>query len=307
MNTNYDLVILGAGPAGLAASVYASRFKINHLVIGKMLGGSAAEAHQVENWPGEKSILGADLMKKFADHATSLGAEIKQTEVKNIAKTENGFELDLENEEKINAKNLLLAFGTERRKLNIPGEAEFLGKGVSYCSTCDGAFFKNKIVTIVGGGNAGATAALALADHAEKVYIIFPEPDLIAEAAWADKVKTNQKIIILPTNTIKEIKGAEKVENIVLEKPIDNQAELKTDGLFIEAGSVPSTSLIKSLGINLDEQGFIHTEGDGKTNISGVWAAGDISVSVGDFRQILTAAAEGAIAVNSLHQTLKKS
>lgn len=307
MNANYDLVILGAGPAGLSASIYASRFKINHLVVGKMIGGAATEAHQVENWPGEKSILGADLIKKFVDHATSLGAEIKQTEVKNIAKTANGFELDLENEEKISAKNILLAFGTERRKLNIPGEAELLGKGVSYCSVCDGAFFKNKIVTVVGGGNAGATAALALADHAEKVYIIFPEPDLIAEAAWADKVRTNQKIAILASNTIKEIKGAEKVESIVLEKPFENQSELKTDGLFIEAGSVPSTALIESLGINLDEQGFIHTEGDGKTNIPGVWAAGDISVSIGDFRQIITAAAEGAIAVNSLHQTLKKN
>lgn len=305
MNNVYELAIIGAGPAGLTASIYASRFKIKHLVLGRIIGGTANDAHQVENWPGEKSILGRDLVKKFIEQVENLGAQIEQAEIIDIEKATDGFMLTKAEGTKIIAQKILFAFGAERRKLNLPGEKELLGRGVSYCSTCDGALFRDKIVAVIGGGNAGATAALALADQATKVYLIFPEDDLIAEAAWAEKVKANRKIVIGAKNLAKEIKGRERVESIVLETPVEGQTEIKLDGVFIEAGSVPMADLAKKVGVELDEDGFIKIQPSGATNIAGIWAAGDITNGSDKFCQILTAAAEGAIAVNSIYRTLK--
>ena len=169
----YDLIILGAGPTAMAASIYASRYKINHLVIGNIFGGSLFKAHKIENWPGEKSISGSDLVMKFYEHAKSLGAEIVEEEVVKINKDNRVFTAKTNMNKTYQSKAVLVALGTKHKKLNVPGEEEFLGKGVSYCAVCDGAFFKGKTVAVIGGSNSSAMAAEMLSEYASKVYIIY--------------------------------------------------------------------------------------------------------------------------------------
>src|SRR4030066_1962365 len=174
----YDLIIIGTGPAGLSASIYASRYQIKHLLIGSRLGGTMVWASMIENYPGFESITGADLAQKMMAQVKKLGVEIKNTGVLEIKQKQNIFELKTENDEVYEAKALIIATGTQRQKLNIPGEADYLGKGVSYCATCDAAFFKEKIVAVVGGSNAALTSALHLAALAQKVYLIYRKKPL---------------------------------------------------------------------------------------------------------------------------------
>ena len=183
-NKTYDLIIIGAGPAGLAASIYASRYKIDHLVIGKEPGGQAVEAHNIENWPGTPSISGFELTQKMREHAEKLGGKIIMDSVSNIAKEREIFSITTHTGQ-YQAKNIILALGMEYRKLSIPGEEEFKGKGVSYCPTCDAAFFQDKTVAVAGGGNSAASAAQLLSEYASKVYIIYRGEKLKVDPAPA--------------------------------------------------------------------------------------------------------------------------
>ena len=302
----YDLIIIGAGPAGLAASIYASRYKIKHLILGKMFGGEALEAYKIENYPGITSASGMELMKKFQEHAQSLGVQIKQDEVTNIEKKNKDFEIITSQGKKYQTKTLILALGTKRRKLNIPGEKEFLGKGVSYCAICDAMFFKDKTVAVVGGSNSAVMSALLLSEHAKKVFIIHRKTELRAEPIMVEKVKVNSKIKIIYNTNVLEVKGTNnKLEKVILDKLYQNNKELKLDGIFIEAGSVPAVALAKKIGVEVDEQNYIKITSGGATNVSGVFAAGDITCGLAKLRQIITAAAEGAVAATSVYKYLK--
>ena len=207
----YNLIILGAGPAGLAASVYASRYKISHLVIGSVFGGSLAKAHKIENWPGEKSVSGSDLIVKFYEHAKSLGAEIKEEEVVEINKSKGAFTVKTNLNKTYQSKAILVALGTKHRKLNVPGEEEFLGKGVSYCAVCDGAFFKNKTVAVIGGSNSAAMAAEMLSEYTEKTYVIYRKELMRCEPVILERLEKNSKIEIIYNTNLTKVKGDKKV------------------------------------------------------------------------------------------------
>lgn len=301
----YDLIIIGAGPAGLAASIYASRYKLKHIVIGKEIGGLVNEAHEIGNYPGFPSISGVELMQKFVEHARSLGAEIISDEVVHIHKLDEGFEVETKSGDKYEAKTLIIATGLERRRLNIPGEKEFVGRGVSYCATCDAFFFKDKTVCVIGGSDSAAMAALALAQFAKKVYIIYRRSELRCEPVWKEKIEKNEKIEVIYNTNVIEIMGNERVEAIKLDNPYQGSDTLEVDGVFIEIGFTPGTSLVSEIGVELDESGYIKINPDCSTNVEGVFAAGDITNGSAGLRQIVTAVAEGAIAVYSAFRYLK--
>jgi len=308
----YDLVILGAGPAGLSASIYASRYKINHIVIGSIFDSSTAKAHLLENWPGEKSIKGLDLVNNFYNHAKGFGVEIFQENVVEIIKEidsdsgKNIFNVKTNLNKTYQARSILIALGTKNRKLNISGEEEFLGKGVSYCAVCDGAFFKEKIVAVVGGSNSAAMAAMMLSEHASHVYLIYRKNLLRCEPIMIDRLEKNEKITILYNTNVTKVLGGKSVESIELDSEYNGSKEIKLDGLFIEAGSVPSVSLVKGLEMKTDDNGYVVIDQTGATNVKGIYAAGDITNGSNGLRQIVTATSEGAIAATSIYKYLKE-
>ncbi len=304
-NQIYDLVIIGAGAAGLAAAIYASRYKINHLVIGQKVGGLAGWAPLIENYPGYQPLPGQELMKRFLEQAKSLGSNILEGEVIEMKKSRNNFLVTIRNQQKIIGRSLIFATGTERQKLNVPGEDEFWGRGVTYCATCDAPLYKGKIVAVVGGGDSALTSALLLTEYAKKVYLIHRRDQFRGQVVWQERAMANSKIEkVLSTNII-EIKGEEMVQQIVLDKPYQGLSSLEVNGLFVEIGSTPSVYLVKNLGVALDEKQYIIVDNNCRTNLSGVFAAGDVTNQT-HLKQILTAASQGAVAAYSCYHYLTK-
>ena len=333
----YDLIIIGAGPAGLAASIYASRYKINHLVIGQVFDSSLFKAYSVENYPGFKKIKGADLIQKFYDQAKILGAKIISEETVDITrlcfsqKVDNSnfslqrnetrqkensqfptsgreitsFKITTSLNKIFESRFVLLTLGTKQRKLNIPGEKEFLGKGVSYCAVCDAAFFKNKKTVVVGGSDSAVMAALLLAEYAEKVFLIYRKSELRCEPIKKEQLKKNSKIEIIYETNVAEIRGRDKVEFVKLDKEYKNSLILKADGIFIEAGAVPPEILIRNMGIETDRDGYVIINEKGETNVKGFYAAGDVTNGSNGLRQVVTAVSEGVVAAASVYKKLK--
>ena len=305
MMGNYDLIIIGAGPAGLSASIYASRYKLNHLVLGVSPGGQMGEIYEIENYPGFPSISGRELIEKFLEHSKKFGAEIRNESVVKIKKNETGL-FEVETSFGIyQAQALIMAMGAVYRKMNIPGEKEYTGKGVSYCATCDAIFFKGKTVSVVGGGNSAVVVALELADFAKKVYLIHRGEKMSAEPAWLEKLNNLKNLEILKDNEVLEIKGKEKVEKIILTKPFNDKVSLSVDGVFIEVGTDPGVELAKKIGVETDEQNYIKVNADMSTNIAGIFGAGDITNGSNKFRQVLSACTEGALAAVGTYKMLK--
>ncbi|MGB9706877.1 MAG: NAD(P)/FAD-dependent oxidoreductase [Microgenomates group bacterium] len=324
----YDLIIIGAGPAGLTASIYASRYRIKHLVIGKELGGAMALAWVVENYPGFKRISGMELTKKMVEQAKELGGEIvndEVVEIKNLKlkiKNDNvKFKIITASGREYKSRAVILATGTRRRELGVPGEKRYLGRGVSYCATCDAPFFRNKTVAVIGGANAAVMSASHLAEFAKKVYIIYRGKPLRAEPIWRERVEKNPKIEIIYETNVTEILGdgktqmanvksksqiskLEVVGGIKLDKQYRGREYLPVDGVFIEIGGVPGAELVKPLGVEVDEKGFVKVGPDMATNVPGIFAAGDIANAAGKLQQIVTACSEGAIAATSVYKFL---
>jgi thioredoxin reductase (NADPH) len=292
----YDVVIIGSGPAGLTAAIYAARYKLKTLVLGQLHGGIAGEAWEICNFPTYGRVKGFELMMKMIKQVQDLGVEIKNEEVleiteKLIVKT---------NKKEYSTKKIILATGTERKRLELKKEKEFLGKGISYCATCDGGFFKDKIVGVVGGSDAALTAALLLSRFAKKVYIFYRKEKFFrAEPSWIDEVKKEKKIEPIFNVNIIELLGDKKLEKIKL----DNKNEIELDGLFVEIGSTPNSSLGKNLGLKMQE-GYILTDERMKTNVDGVFACGDVRES--PMKQIITACSDGAIAANCAYEEIQK-
>jgi thioredoxin reductase (NADPH) len=303
-NKIYDLIIVGAGPYGLGASIYASRYKLDHLVVGNEIGGQVAEASEIENWAGEISIPGKTLMEKFQHHAHHLGANIIQSDVSAITKNGENFEV-MAGTEKYQAKSIILALGMKPRKMNIPGEDKFIGKGISYCATCDAMFFRGKDVVVICGGDVAATAAIHVSEFAKKVYVLYRDTTNW-EPSWDEQMKKNPKIEIIQCSDIKEVKGDSKVTGLVYETK-DGSKELSVQGIFIEIGAVPGVVLAQNLGVNLDEQKYIIVNQTQATNVENVYASGDVTTGSNKFRQIITAVAEGAVAAGSVYRKLKLS
>lgn len=299
----HDLIIVGTGPAGLSAAIYAARYKIDFVLIGGILGGTMTQAFDVENYPGIDSATGQEISDRMLAQLEKFGHQPTQGDIRSIEKTEQGFLLRGSDQE-YETKTVLLAMGMKHNKLGIDGEEEFCGKGVSYCATCDGFFFRNKKVAVIGGGNAAVTSAIYLSDIAEKVYIIVRRNEMRAEPAWQEKARENNKIEIVLESNVTKISGEETVKKITLDK---ESREIDVDGVFIEIGQVPQTVLFAGLGIGIDDQGYVVVDNAQKTNIQGVWAAGDLTTNSNKTRQIITAASEGAVAAVDIFTHLKKN
>jgi thioredoxin reductase (NADPH) len=304
---SYDVVIIGMGPAGCAAAIYATRFGMKTLVIGKEPGGQANEAYEIDNYPGLLNIKGIELMNRFREQAKTLGADMAFSEVVGISKKGDSFIVKTESQEH-EGKAVIIATGAKKRRLGIPGENELRGRGVSYCATCDAAFFRGKVVCVVGGGNAAVMTALLLTEHAKRVYLVYrkEKQEMRAMPAWIKKAEKNKKIEMLFCLPPKRIEGREKVEAVVFDKG-KGEFRLKLDGVFVEIGADPQTSLAKKLGVALTESGEIKVDCEMRTNVQGVFAAGDVTNGSGEFEQIITAASEGAIAARSAYQHVRKT
>ena len=301
---DYELAIIGAGPAGYTASIYATRSGIKTIIFDKGNGGGlAALSPNIENYPGFESITGNELMERMKKHASKYSDFNFFEEVKNIKKNKDLFEIETD-KKTYNTAAILLATGTENRKLNAPGEKKLQGRGVSYCATCDGFFFKNKKVAVIGGGNSALIEAVYLKQvGCKEVYLIHRRDQLRGEKTYELEAR-EKKIKILFNKTVAEINGEEKVESISLKDTQTGEIEkLEIDGVFVSIGEIPQNELAKKLGVELDKNGYIKTDKQMRTNVKGVYAAGDIT---GGLRQIITAAAEGAIAALTSTEVLGK-
>ena len=301
---DYELAIIGAGPAGYSASIYAGRSGIKTVVFDKIGGGGLAlVSPNIENYAGFESISGAELMDKMQKHASKYANIHFIEEVKNITKNENLFTIETTNKT-YTSKAVILCMGTEYRKLGIPGEQELQGKGVSYCATCDGQFFKGKNVGVVGGGNSAVIEAIFLKQiGCKEVYLIHRRDQLRAEKAIEDEAIAKQVKIMYGTH-VDSIHGGQKVDYLNLhDLKKDKKFNFSVDGIFVSIGEAPQNTLAKELGVKLDEKGYIIVDRQQKTNVRGVYAAGDIT---GGLRQIITACAEGAIAALSSTEVLGK-
>ncbi|MDI3519041.1 MAG: thioredoxin reductase [Caldanaerobacter sp.] len=295
MPTLYDCLIIGGGPAGLSAAIYASRGKLNTVVFERSkIGGQAAITDDIENYPGSvEEATGPKIVKRMREQAESFGTcfvmeEVKKVElsekIKKVITTKGCYE----------GKTVIIATGAEHMKLNVPGEEEFIGKGVSYCATCDADFFTDLDVVVVGGGDSAVQEALYLTKFAKNVTIIHRRDKLRANKCLQDKAFKNPKIKFLWDSVVERIEGDGIVEKIIVRNVKTGELkEVKTDGVFIFIGMKPSTEIFKGL-IEMDERGYILTDENMRTNIEGVFAAGDCRAKL--LRQIVTAAADGAIA-----------
>jgi len=298
----YDLIIIGAGPAGISAGIYARNFGLDCLIIGEEKGGLVNTAYKVENYPGIFGVSGKELSKRFIAHQKHLKIPFKRERAEKIIKTEDSFKI-LTSKDSHQAKAIILAFGTEFKKLDIKNIDKFEGKGVSYRSDDSAFLFKNRSVAVIGGANAAAMSAIKISEKAKRVYVIYRKEKLRADAIWVQRINKARNIEVIYSANVVGLKGKDRLEKIIL----DNKKELEISSLLVEAGYAPSTYLIHDLEISSDEKGYIKTEKDQSTNISGIFAAGDITTGSNEFRQIVTAAAEGAIAaLGALNYILKK-
>lgn len=291
----YDVAIVGAGPAGLTAGLYAARAKLATVIIEKMFpGGQAAITYHIENYPGfGKGIGGAELTDNIKLQAERFGAELLNGNVDKITKKEDRFIISLK-EENIEAKTVILAMGSEPRKIDVKGEKEFTGRGVSYCATCDGAFYAGKPIVMVGGGDTAIEEALFLTRFASTIYVVHRRDQLRATKILQERALNHEKIKFVWDSVVEEIKGQDSVQEVVLKNvKTGESSSLHVNGAFIAIGYKPNTDFVKDL-VNLDEHNYVLTDRTMKTPIAGLFAAGDIRQKT--LRQVVTAVADGAIA-----------
>lgn len=299
----YDTIIIGAGPAGMTAGIYAARREMKTLIIGKEMGGQLIWAAEIENYPGFKSINNIDLITKMKEQVQALGVEIKNTEIKRIEKKEDGNFILYTEKEEFEAKTVIVAIGLSPRRLAIPGEEELTGKGVSYCANCDGPFYRDKIVTVIGGGNSALDAAEVLSKIAKKVYLVHRSDVFKAFEALVNKVKSKDNIEIITNSEVKEIIGESKVEKVkVVNNKTKEEKELETDGVFIEVGRIANTDLVKDL-TKRDERAQILVNEKCETDMAGLYAAGDVTQV--PFKQITIAQGEATIAALAAYQYIQ--
>ena len=297
----YELVIIGAGPAGITAAIYAARKRLNFMVISKNVGGQVILTSVVENYTGYQELTGKDLTEKLDQHLKQFKFDFKETEVKSLKKAGDFFviETDLEN---FKSKTLLIATGARPKMLNIKGEKEFKNRGITYCATCDAPLFANKDVVVIGSGNSALDAVLQLINIAQKIYLLVRSDYLKGDKIIVEKVKASSKVEILFNTTISEISGDKLVKGV----KINQKGEIKDlaiNGVFIEIGYIPNTEFIKDF-INLNINGEIEIDLNNRTSVAGVFAAGDCT-SV-PYKQIIIAAGEGSKAAISVFEYLTK-
>mgnify|MGYP002598382425 CR=1 FL=1 len=292
----YDLIIIGSGPAGLGAAIYGKRAGYSTLVLEKnpMSGGQVLNTCEVDNYLGLPGINGFDLGMQFREHADRLGTEFVEADVTGIKNLPDCKKV-LTSAGEFTAKAVIIAAGAEHKKLGVPGEKRLAGRGISYCATCDGAFFRGKDVAVIGGGNSALDDALLLSEICNKVYLIHRRAEFRGDASTLAKLEEKENVEIIRNAKVQEITGNGKVEILLL----DTGTALNIQGVFVAIGMIPQTEAVKSL-VALDESGYIKAGEDGVTSVPGFFVAGDVRTK--ELRQIITAAADGANAVNSAIQ-----
>ena len=298
----YDVLIIGQGAAAFAAALYAARYQMRTMVIGEIFGGETATGGLIENYPGYPEIDGYDLMMKFREQAEKYEVPIVDDKVESIDRTAHCFEARTESGETYRGTTVILAVGRERRKLGLQHEDDWMGRGVSFCSTCDAPLHRGNVVVVVGGGDAAVKGAVLLSKYAERVYIVY------RGAAFTRPEAANLRLLegsgnverLFNTNVIK-LTGNDGLSGIVLDREVNGSAELAVNGLFIEIGADPRTELARQLGIQLNDRDEIIVDKHMVTNVHGVFAAGDVTDAGGDLKQTLTAAAQGALAATAAY------
>jgi len=299
----YDLIIVGSGPAGMTAGIYAVRREMKTLIIGKEVGGQMVWASEIENYPGFEKISSFELINKFKQQTLNFGVEMRDDEVKQIEKTENGNFLLHTNRETFEAKTVIIAMGLSPRRLAVNGEIEFNGRGVSYCANCDGPFFKNKKVAVIGGGNSALDAAEVLSKIASQVYLIHHSASFKAFDTLVAEVGTRQNIEVILNNDVKAIAGDKKVEKIIIvDKATNKEREIELDGVFIEVGRIASTDLVADF-VDRNEKHQIIVNSKTETKTPGIYAAGDVTNC--EFKQITIAMGQATIAALSAYQYIQ--
>lgn len=288
----YDIIIIGAGPAGMTAALYAKQARKNVLVFEKeAVGGQILKANNVKNYPGFEEISGYDYSMKLYNQITNIGVEVKFEEVLKINNNEDTKEV-ITPKGNYYTKSVIIAAGAKNKKLNLNNEDNLLGKGVSYCTTCDGMFYKNKTVAVYGGGNSAIDGALYLSNICEKVYLIYRQKDFKLNNDNTNKLKNLENVEIIFSTNIIDLIGTDKLDEITL-KDDSSEYNLKIDGLFIEIGYVPVSEMCKNI-IDIDDRGYIIAKEDCNTNQEGIFVAGDIRIK--DIRQLTTACSDGTVA-----------
>lgn len=303
----FDTVIIGSGPAGLSAAIYASRAALTYVVLEKAgySGGQIVTTNDLDNYPGMPNIDGASFSMALQAHAEKLGAIIKEAEVLAIHKNEdNSYSIEIKNQDTLLTKSVILATGASPRTLNIPGEQEFLSRGVYYCATCDGAFYRNKVTAVIGGGNTALEDVLFLAKICQKVYLIHRRDELRGDKHTQEKVLALPNVEFVKSAIPKIIKGDKKVSSIEIEyKNTGKLADISVDGIFVAVGMIPNNYLVPDF-VNTDTSGYVIADESGKTNTPGFFVAGDLRTK--DLRQVITAASDGANAIKSVTDYLNE-
>ena len=295
----YDIIIIGAGPAGMTAALYGRRANKSVLVLeAKNYGGQIVNASSIENYPGIEKISGYDYATTLFNQITNLGVEIKYETVikinsnKEVTTTKNTYQ----------AKSIIIANGAQNRHLNLPLETDFIGKGVSYCATCDGAFYKDKDVAVLGGGNTALEDAIYLSNLANKVYLIHRRDTFRGEEKYLKELETKENVEIILNSTITKLNGHEKLESITIKNKEKREKEINISGLFIAIGQVPNNTIFKDI-VDINDKGYIVSEDGVHTKTEGIYVAGDTRVK--DLRQLTTAVSDGSIAAMTAIKEMK--
>lgn len=295
-----DVLVIGSGPAGLSAAVYAKRASLNVLVAEKVYYGSGqiAESNLVDNYLGFAGINGYELGQKFREHAEKLGVEFKNGEAEQFEAVDGIWRVRFKDGEILESRTVIYAAGAIHRHLGVPGEKEFSGKGVSYCATCDGAFFRNKVTAVIGGGDTALDDAVYLSDSSSKVYLVHRRNEFRGSAKTVEILKQKNNVEFVLEAKLAQIKGTDRVQELKLE----DGRSLAVDGVFIAAGMIPVTDAVKDV-VELDGNGYIVADETGKTSANGFFAAGDVRTKA--LRQVVTAVSDGANAATMAEQYIK--
>ncbi len=302
---NYDVVIIGGGVAGLSAAIYTGRLMLKTIIITEKPGGTIILTNDIANYPGFRNITGIELFQKLEQHAKDYNIETINKKATRIERCAEGCLKVFTGDEHYHTRTIIIATGTEWRKLNVPGEEEFTTKGVHYCALCDGPFYKDKILAVIGGSDSAAKEALLLAGYAKEVYIIYRKEKIRPEPINLKRVRDNPKIKIINNTNVKEIKGDEKVKSVILDRPYNGKTEFRLDALFIEIGHIPLSQLAKDTGIELNEKSEIIIDKDSKTNLKGIYAAGDVADT--RFKQAITGVGEAVKAAYSAYHFINRT
>jgi len=303
----FDLIIVGLGPAAYSAALYAARYMLRTLVIGETPGGQLTEAGEVDDYLGLIGINAQDMIKVFNKHIEKYNVPVVLDHVESIRKDGDEFVVKAKRKGEFKAKSVILAIGVKRRKLNVPGEAEFTGRGVSYCSICDAPLFKNKVVAVIGGGDSALEGAEILSRYATKVYLIHRRDEFKGQPIYLENIKAKPNVEIILNTVVTEIKGDKLVKSIVTKNVKTGETkELNVNGVFVEIGFEPPTDFARANGLETDAMGYIKVDEWMRTNIQGVFAAGDCTGMWLGFRQVITSAAQGAVAAHSAFRYLNE-